>query len=325
MMYMFAVLLFCLGAPDENPWNVPLTPAEDPEYTVEFQETPGYWEGRPDEEWLRFIQTAEIVSIAFNRGGSSISLRLYFADGRSAAFKPDQFHEQTVPRFEIAAYRINRLLGLSRVPPATWRILSKKEMFEKLDKNSRAYRRRIESETIWREDGTVAGEVSVWIPIIHYFPLDTAEYRRKWVAWLAPWMTLDKASYSLAGQISIMNIFDFLMNNPDRYTGNNTLSDKSMRHLYFMDNTWACYPKPDGSSIGRVYLRLTRRYSEKLIRNLRRIDETTLRKHVLDRHAPWAILTDKEIEAMLARREMMLREITRNIAQYGWENTVIFP
>ncbi len=325
MLTTLALSIFFLGAPPVDPWLVPLVPAEDPSYTAEFQETPGVWANRPDEEWLREIQTSEIVSIAFNRGGSSISLRLQFANGASAAFKPDQFHEQTVPRYEIAAYRINRLLGLSRVPPATWRVLSKKEIFDKLDKNSRPYRRRLEQETAWREDGTVAGEVSVWVPVIRYIPLDTAEYRRQWVRWLMPFEVLDRNSYSLAGQISIMNLFDFLLNNPDRYTGNNTIADERMRHLYFMDNTWSFYPAPDGSTIGRVYLRLTRRYSERMIRALRRFDESAVRKHVLDPSAPWVIIEDREIAALMARRDLMLREITRNIAQYGWEKTVVFP
>jgi len=325
MLRWLVFSLFFMGATPEDPWSLPLTPAEDPAYTAEFQETPGMWAGRADEEWLREIQNSEIVSISFNRGGSSVSLRLNFANGSSAAFKPDQFHEQTVPRYEIAAYRINRLLGLSRVPPATWRVISKKEIFEKLDKNSRPYRRRIEEETVWRKDGTVAGEVSVWIPVVRILPLDTAEYRRKWVSWLAPFDAMDRESYSLAGQISIMNLFDFLMNNPDRYTGSNTMTDERMRHLYFMDNTWACHPSPDGSTIGKVYLRLTRRYSERMIRSLRRIDEAALRRHVLEPSAPWAILDDREIQALLARRDLMLREITRNIAQYGWEKTVIFP
>ncbi|MBU1242867.1 hypothetical protein KJ612_06675 [Myxococcota bacterium] len=326
MTLLLSLLQLMWTGPQSDPWTAPLAPAEDPAFTAELQETPGFWAGKADEVWLRQLQRNEIVSISFNRGGSSVSLRFTFKDGSMAAFKPDQHHEQTVPRFEIAAYRMNRLLGMSRVPPATWRRISKAELFEHLDEKSRIARNRILEEVQWDKDGTVAGEVSVWIPVIRAMPLETFEFRRKWVRWLAPYDYLWQEEYSLAGQISNMILFDFLVNNPDRFTGNNTLSDERMKRLYYMDNTYAFYPSGDGSSSGRQYLRIARRYSEKMIRSLQRLDIRTIRSEVVEAAgAPWPILGDEEIEALLQRKEYLIREITRNIAHFGWEKTVVFP
>lgn len=326
LVYILLLLQAFSGTPRADPWTSPLTPAEDPAFTAELWETPGYWEGRPDEEWLRHIQRSEVVSVSFNRGGSSVSLRLTFKDGSRAAFKPDQHHEHTVPRFEIAAYRLNRMLGLSRVPPATWRRFSKSEIFERLDAKSKFAVPRILEEVKWDQDGTVAGEVSVWIPVIRPIHLETFEFRRKWVRWLAPYDYLWQEEYSLAAQISNMILFDFLLNNPDRFSGNNTQADGRRKRLYYMDNTYAFYPNGRGTPTCRQYLRIARRYSEKMIRNVRRLDLHMVRTEVADPGgAPWPVLKDIEIDALLQRKENLLREITRNIAHFGWENTVVFP
>src|SRR5262245_23312788 len=63
--------------------------------------------GIKDEVLIEPLRRAAVKRVKFNRGGSSISLRIDFEGGFRAAFKPDQTNEQTVPRKEIAAYRIN--------------------------------------------------------------------------------------------------------------------------------------------------------------------------------------------------------------------------
>ena len=75
-------------------------------------ETSGTFLGMSDELLLERVRTQPIVRFKFNHGGSSISFRVEFADGSRAAWKPTQTNTQTIPRKEIAAYRLNRLLGL---------------------------------------------------------------------------------------------------------------------------------------------------------------------------------------------------------------------
>ena len=64
--------------------------------------------GTPDAELLAPIGITPPVKLKVNHGGTSLSLRLEFADGSRAAFKPEQIHPQSDPRREIAAYRIDR-------------------------------------------------------------------------------------------------------------------------------------------------------------------------------------------------------------------------
>ena len=74
--------------------------------------------GAPDDELLAPLGASKVTRIKLNHGGTSLSLRLDFASGARAAFKPEQTHPQSDPRREIAAYRIDRLLGIGHVPPA---------------------------------------------------------------------------------------------------------------------------------------------------------------------------------------------------------------
>jgi hypothetical protein len=104
--------------------------------------------------------------VKFNRGGSSVSLRLDFEGGGRAAFKPDQTNLQSIPRREIAAYRVSRLLGLEAVSPAVGRRFKLSELLEKLDAGSRDMAARIATEAVVDAEGMVTGELSWWIPVI---------------------------------------------------------------------------------------------------------------------------------------------------------------
>jgi hypothetical protein len=81
----------------------------------------GVFGGKPDGELLAPLRESGITQVKFNRGGTSISLRIDLENGGRAACKPSQIHIHSQPRREIAAFRVNRLLGLSAVPPAVGR------------------------------------------------------------------------------------------------------------------------------------------------------------------------------------------------------------
>src|SRR5205814_10322727 len=88
-------------------------------------ESSGTFMGMSDELLLERVRTQPMVRFKFNHGGSSISFRVDFADGSRANWKPTQTNTQTIPRKEIAAYRLNCLLGLNAVPPAAPRAVSR--------------------------------------------------------------------------------------------------------------------------------------------------------------------------------------------------------
>lgn len=290
------------------------------------RDRPGYWDGTADQVLLKRIQSQPIKKINFNRGGSSLSLRLHLTDGSSAAFKPEQTHVQTVPRKEIAAYRINRMLGLSRVPPATWRILTLKELYSKVDPEQRHLFFRFKNEARFRKGWKLAGEVSWWIPKIRYIPIDRWKNRKLWYQWLKAYKRLDPQNVEVAAQLSVMLLFDFLINNPDRFSGFNTMGTPDAKYLYFMDNTYSFHPNPRGGKNARIGLERVQRFSRKFYRRLKELSYPRLRQELgRDQGAPWALLSDPEMRGVIARRNHAIQHINGVIARYGWAKTMVFP
>ncbi len=290
-----------------------------------LQDRPGYWQGMRDSELLHRIQTARIRRITINRGGSSVSLRLHMEGGASAAFKPNQVYKQSIPRKEIAAYVVNRVLGFSRVPPATYRVLPMSELLRKVECGP--WRKaRLRKEILPDKRGNVAGEVSWWIPEISHVPLENWNFRKRWHQWLKAYKPLPLKHYRLAAQISVLLVFDFLINNLDRFSGWNICGTPNWSKLFFMDNTMSFYPKVRGSVTSRTGLERVQRFSKKLFYNLQRLSESRLRAELTAyMDAPWPVLSDREIRAILARRLYALRYIHRLVAKFGWERTMVFP
>src|SRR5579883_918577 len=140
--------------------------------------------GADEARLLEDLHRLPIREVKLNKGGTSISLRLTFADGSRAAFKPTQVRPQTVPRKEVAAYRLDRALGIDRVPPAVTRTVHRDELLEHLAPDSRPFEKRILAETIFDEEGFTRGEASAWIPVIVDSRLDAPEAVAEWRRWL---------------------------------------------------------------------------------------------------------------------------------------------
>src|SRR5215470_11862012 len=129
-------------------------------------ETTGTFLGMSDELLLDRVRTQPIARFKLNHGGSSLSFRVDFADGSRAAWKPMQTNMQSVPRKEVAAYRLNRLLGLHAVPPAAPRAVTREELLDHLHPESLPDLPRIQAETIFGPTGKTVGTASYWIPVI---------------------------------------------------------------------------------------------------------------------------------------------------------------
>ncbi len=121
-------------------------------------------------------------------------------------------------------------------------------------------------------------------------------------------------------------VFDFLINNVDRMSGWNVCGTRDGRKLWFMDNTMSFYPQAKGSATARNWLDRVQRFSRKLVRNLARLTASRIRAALADYEgAPWPILSDREIEMILRRRDYVLRHVHRLVARFGWERTTVFP
>jgi len=289
-------------------------------------EPAGTFMGMSDELLLDRVRQQPIVRVKLNHGGSSLSFRVDFADGSRAAFKPAQTNLQTIPRREVAAYRLNRLLGLNAVAPAAPRMVSRDELFAHLHPETVPALPRIRAETLFNPLGRTAGVIMYWIPEIKDSGLDTPEGVAESVQWLTQGTPITPDKRSVAAQVSNLIVFDFLISNPDRYSGGNMKMSPDGSHLYFMDNTMAFFLDPDGNGKTRPALQRTQRFSRSLYRALDRVSVTGLEQELArEKDSPYEILTAAEMRAVVSRRDVVKKHIDGLIAMYGEPNVLVFP
>jgi len=287
-------------------------------------ETTGTFLGMSDEILLDRVRSQPIARFKLNHGGSSLSFRVDFADGSRAAWKPMQTNTQSIPRKEVAAYRLNRLLGLHAVPPAAPRAVTREELLDHLHPESLVALPRIKAETVFGPDGRTIGTASYWIPIIKDSGFDTPDGRRQTQAWLTIGQPIPADRLAMAAQVSTLVVFDFLTANPDRYSGGNMKMSEDGKQLYFMDNTMSFYV--DGAERTREVLFKTQRFSRALYEALGRVTVTNLQRALAEElDTPYEILTPAEISAVASRRAVVQRYIADLIAQHGDREVLFFP
>jgi hypothetical protein len=290
------------------------------------EDSSGTFLGMDDAFLIRRLRREPIARMKLNHGGSSLSFRVDLADGSRAAFKPAQTNLQTIPRKEVAAYRINRLLGLSAVAPATPRMVSREEIFSHLHGDTVPALSRLRSEIVFDPRGNTAGVMMYWIPAIKESGLDTPEGVAESVQWLTPGRPIPAGKHALVAQLSDMVVFDFLIANPDRYSGGNMMTNEDGTRLYFMDNTLSFFLEPEGNERTRAALHRTQRFSRRLYEALGRISEATL-VQVLAQAAEgeYEILTKPEIRAVVSRRDYVRRYVDGLLAAHGAAEVLYFP
>ena len=88
------------------------------------------------------------------------------------------------------------------------------------------------------------GEASWWIPEIRdmtfgKFRADEPEGMQAWAAYLQAGVEIPPDLEPILAQIVTCVVFDVVIDNADRWTGNNTKGSPDRKTLYFMDNTLA--------------------------------------------------------------------------------------
>lgn len=293
----------------------------------------GTFLGMKDEFLLERMQTAEVTRAKLNKGGSSISFKLDFADGSRAAFKPEQTWPQTVPRKEVAAYRINRWLGWNAVPPATMRTFHRDELVNNLPPEAAAIAThpalragaqatRINNEATFDDEGFTRGEVSYWIPTIVDSQLDTMENVLTWWRWMTVGEEIPPEKVGLMAQLSSLLLFDLLTNNSDRFSGGNLMTSPDGRVLFWMDNTFGFQIEPEGHVRCRTYLVRCQKFSRKMVEALRRFDLPSLRRAL---ESEPGVLSDAEMRSVVARAGVGLKHVDGLIAQFGEDKVLVFP
>lgn len=287
--------------------------------------------GATDQELLAPLAATPVTKVKLNRGGTSLTMRLEFASGARASFKPLQIHPQSDPRREIAAYRIDRLLGLGRVPPARSAAFLVDDLVAAIEPPGRASAEpRIAEEAIARH-GKLVGEVSWWIPEIKRariggHDIDGTEGQAMWSAYLQAGAVIPAELSPMLAQIASVILFDVLIDNADRWSGNNTQASPDNRVLYFMDNTLAFSAFTLGHATNLSKLYRIQVFPRGLVGKLRALTVETLTAALGgDDDLLGPLLTGVEIRAIITRRDHFLAYIDRLITELGEPAVLALP
>ena len=291
----------------------------------------GSFLGYPDESLLAPLRGHALGKVKFNKGGSSVSLRIDFADGGRAAFKPDQTNMQSVPRKEVAAYRVNRMLGLDSVAPVIAGAFPREDVVASMTPDALQLLPRFDAEVLSTEDGMVTGSLAWWIPEIvdariGEFHIDSVDGIVLWKRFLTQGEAIPREYATILPQVSEMVAFDFLIDNFDRWSGSNAKASPDGKKLYFMDNALSFGLEETGQLKVRIYLKRSQKFSRHLYEGLKKLDLDDVTDAMMTDTGPWPrLLTDEEIAAMMKRRDYMVAYIDELIVAHGEAAVLAFP
>lgn len=288
--------------------------------------------GAPDGELLAPLGTSPITGVELNHGGTSLSLRIEYASGARAAFKPEQIHTQSDPRREIAAYVVDRLLEIGRVPPAKATVITVAELLAAAAPSHRAYIARRIAEEARPRDGVLHGELSWWVPRLAFATIgghlvESEQGKALWASYLQVGAQIPAPERPLVAQIAAVLLFDVLIDNPDRWTGGNTLMSPDRQIFYFMDNTLSFSHFELGRGKCTRALWRIQVFPRQLVERLRTLtyEQVVAALTAGDHLGLGPLLDDAEIRAMLKRRDSILRYVDLLIAQHGEPAVLALP
>jgi len=270
--------------------------------------------GVPEDRILDAIRDGRIIG-RNNVGSTSVNLHLRLAGGIDAAWKPRTTTHGETYRAEIAAYRLNRILGLNRVPPAISRVIPRSQL-----------RLAPTSPVVFERDNTARGAAIYWVPVLRDSLIDRPREIDRWSAWLRQGRAIPEDQRARAEEISSLLVFDFLTGNWDRWSGSNVPMDAE-GHLIYRDNNGG-FEEPFVEGLmqrGMSWLRRAQRFSRGVIERARAMTEASVRAEMaLDPDRAHPPLTDAQIRSLLRRRDALIQYVDGLVRRHGAANVLVF-
>jgi hypothetical protein len=270
---------------------------------------------------LRRLCNGEVTRMQRNTGGSTLSFRVWFADGGRGLFKPQQTNSVANFRAEIAAYRMSRHLGLHRAPPACGRTILRSMLQRTADATGdMAFSTRVMREILGRGE-LVPGAMIYWVP----GGLENVPGTERYPDLLDTTKPLPEQDRVLARDLSALLLVDFINDNIDRWSGGNILRQRTTAQnptpqMLFMDNGAAftigrdnlgARPSDQAQRLARVT-----RVSRSLVQRLRAMSAESLGREM--RLDPLGSpVGDNGLAAILTRRDRVIQHVDALIAARG--------
>lgn len=299
--------------------------------------------GEPDASRIASLRNAPLEQIERGRGGRSLAFRITLEDGTRGYFKPKQTFSAAHWYSEVAAYYLDRALGLGRVPPTTGRRLPWSALKKAAGSDDRI------SELGIAEDGTILGAFIWWIPE----PLKRLRMGRQWERWVRVQKTLPITPYQrpvdyrsdLRGrpgvreatdpsrplakspdtaerpaELSDMIVFDYLTQNVDRWGGDftNVRTRGPGGPLIYLDNGAGFWLGQQRLGLMEARLRALQRFRRATVEAVRALDVGALASAMNeDPLAP--VLNRKQLDGLRQRRQAVLDHVDAMVERFGEE------
>lgn len=297
--------------------------------------------GEPDAQRVEALRTGEIAEVKKGRGGRSLAFQITLTDGTRGYFKPKQTFSAAHWYSEVAAYYLDRELGLGRVPATTGRRFHWSAL-----KAAAANDERV-SELGIAPDGTIKGAFVWWIPE----PLKRVRMGRQWERWIRVQKSLPITPYqrpvdyrsdlnrrpgvreatdpsrpiarapdidSRPSELSDLIVFDYLTQNVDRWGGDftNLRSRGPAGPLIYLDNGAGFWLGEQRLGLMEARLKALQRFRRSTIEALRNLDVEHLSAQLqADPLAP--VLNEKQLEGLSRRRRAVLDHVEALVARFG--------
>jgi hypothetical protein len=305
------------------------------------QVPPSAFLGQPDADRISALRTADVADVTKGRGGRSLAFKIILADGTRGYFKPRQTFSAAHWYSEVAAYYLDRELGLGRVPPTTGRTFAWKELKAAAGGDERV------SELGIAKDGTVKGAFIWWIPE----PLKRIRMGRMWERWVRVQQSLPITPYqrpvdyradlngrpgvreatdrsrpiattpdteARPGELSDLILFDYLTQNVDRWGGDftNLRSQGPRGPLVYLDNGAGFWLGEQRLGLMEARLKALQRFRRSTVEAIRGLDiERFARRLQEDPLAP--VLNEKQLDGLAQRSRAVLEHVDAMVARFG--------
>jgi hypothetical protein len=289
-----------------------------------------------DDAVRRALASGEIAEVERGSGGRSVAFKITLDDGTVGYFKPEQTYAAHWYS-ELAAYHIDRQLGLGRVPPSIGRRFEWEPLRKVAADDPHLH------EVIVDDDGTVRGSFVWWVPE-ELVPLDPPPGWEAWLRiepppaaspyqWISHWkravrraardetprMTKPPPSPGdRAAELSDLILFDYLIGNQDRWGGdfNNVRTLGADGPLLFHDNANGFHAGRRQGRYARAQLYALQRVRRSTIEALERFDVEALKARLArDPLAP--VLRRRHLADLEQRRQEILDHVHELRTTFG--------
>lgn len=297
--------------------------------------------GEPDAPRIDALRNGTIDAVEKGKGGRSLAFKIRLEDGTEGYFKPKQRFSAAHWYSEVAAYYLDRELGLGRVSPTTGRSIPWRTLRKAAGNDPRI------EELQPERDGNLKGAFIWWIPE----RLERLKMGRRWERWVRIQKSLPITPYQrpvdyradlngrpgvreatdparpLAGkppdprrpaELSDLIVFDYLTQNVDRWGGDftNVRIRGKNGPLIYLDNGAGFWLGNQRLGLMEARLKALQRFRRSTVEAVRGLDVDAFAARLAsDPLGP--VLNEKQLNGLRERKAAVLRHVDEMVTRFG--------